>query len=205
LRLRFKPTKKDEVGVFSLAGDDVFPLIGEAWRSIYSEEVTRRRLAEAVSMVVSAKQPGLGNQCHSGFLGDLPCDRCWKILFGIDTTCGYLRARFGMVSVVEDQKLSSPLDVDDDSLTAPHPGIVRPSVDEPGSVPISLTSQLLGFNLAPRQEGRACERAAVRAVAVVRDDELVRDLIADGSARAAPPQHVETLLPSTAPMFANDD
>jgi hypothetical protein len=32
-------------------------------------------------------------------------------------------------------------------------------------------------------------------VAVVRDDELVRDLVADGLAGAAPPQHVETLLP----------
>ena len=30
LRLRFKPAKKDEVGVFSFAGDDVFPLIGQA-------------------------------------------------------------------------------------------------------------------------------------------------------------------------------
>jgi len=30
LRLRFKPAKKDEVGVFSFAGDDVFPVIGQA-------------------------------------------------------------------------------------------------------------------------------------------------------------------------------
>jgi len=71
-------------------------------------------------MVVSAEQPRFGNQFHSGFLGDLPCDRCLKILFGIDTTSGYLGAGSGMVSVVEDQKLSSPLDVDDNSLAELH-------------------------------------------------------------------------------------
>jgi hypothetical protein len=128
LRLRVEPAKKDEVGVFPAAGHDVFPLIGEPWRSINPEEVARRRLAEAVQMVVSAEEAGLGNQSHSGLLCDLPCYRCVKILLGVDTTCGYLRAGFGMVSMLEDQKLLSPLDVDDNSLTAFHLRIVRPPV-----------------------------------------------------------------------------
>jgi hypothetical protein len=35
-------------------------------------------------------------------------------------------------------------------------------------------SQLLRLDLPPRQESRTCHRAAIRAMAVVRDDELVR-------------------------------
>src|SRR5438309_395937 len=50
-------------------------------------------------------------------------------------------------------------------------------------------SELLGLDLAPGQESRACRRTTVRAVAVVRDHELVRDLERNCIARAPPPQH----------------
>src|SRR5262245_34340859 len=62
--------------------------------------------------------------------------------------------------------------------------------------------QLLGLDLAPRQERRACRRTAVRAMAVVRGDEFVRDLVADGLAGAASAEHAETLLASPARVRA---
>ena len=53
--------------------------------------------------------------------------------------------------------------------------------------------QLLAGNLAKGQECRARRRTAVRAVAVERGDELVRDPVSDGIASAATPQHDNTL------------
>src|SRR5438128_12645069 len=78
--------------------------------------------------------------------------------------------------------------------------------------------QLRALDLAPGQECRARRRTAVRAVAVERGDELVRDLVSDGIASAASPQHDNTLEeahtrrgsagsallpPSTGPVFVN--
>ena len=54
-------------------------------------------------------------------------------------------------------------------------------------------SELLPLDLAPRQECRASGRTTVRAVADKRHDELVRDLILDGMAGAAPLQHTDSL------------
>src|SRR5919204_6724102 len=53
--------------------------------------------------------------------------------------------------------------------------------------------QLLALDLTPGQECRARRRTAVRAVAVERGHELVRDLVGDGIASAAPPQDDNTL------------
>jgi hypothetical protein len=43
------------------------------------------------------------------------------------------------------------------------------------------------------QQRLTCRRAAVRAVAVVRDHEFVRDFVGDGVARAAPSEHSSSL------------
>jgi hypothetical protein len=79
-------------------------------------------------MVVGPEERRLSAQFHAGLLSDLPRDCGSKVLVWIDATCGYLRAGLGMVSVFEDQELSFPLDVDDNSLTALHLQIVSTSV-----------------------------------------------------------------------------
>jgi hypothetical protein len=88
-------------------------------------------VAEAVSMVVGPEERGLSAQFHARLLSDLPRDCGSKILVWIDATRGYLRAGLGLVSVFEDQELSFPLDVDDNSLTALHLQIVSTSRGEP--------------------------------------------------------------------------
>jgi len=123
-RFLVEPAEKDEVGILPSAGDDVFPTVGQTWRGIHSEEVTRGGLAKTVQMVMGAQKRRFGVQCHSDFLGDLARDRCLKLLVWIDATCRYLRPSFGMVPVLEDQKLSSPLDVDDNPLATFHRQIV---------------------------------------------------------------------------------
>jgi hypothetical protein len=73
--------------------------------------------------------------------------------------------------------------------------------------------QRAGADSLPRRSSRTRTCAAGRGSRlarrrhdgpVVRDDELVRDLVADGLARAATPQHVETLLPPAGQAFTND-
>ena len=71
-------------------------------------------------MIVCADHHRLSEQCHTRFFCNLADRRCLKLLAWIDAACGHLGARFGMVSVFEDQEVSSPLDVDHDSLTTLH-------------------------------------------------------------------------------------
>jgi hypothetical protein len=54
-------------------------------------------------------------------------------------------------------------------------------------------SQLLRLDLTPGQERRAGYCTAVRAVAVERDYELVRDFVGDGLARAPSSEHSGSL------------
>ena len=54
---------------------------------------------------------------------------------------------------------------------------------------------LVALYLAPGQERRPAHRAAVRAVAVERGDELICDLVRDGPAGTASPQHHLTVVP----------
>ena len=106
----------------------MFPPIGEAWWSIYAKEVTRRRFAQSVHVIVRAEKRGLPDECHAGLLGYLPCDRSHEILVWFDATCRHLRPGLRVVSVLEDEKLPSALDVDDDPLTTLHTGIVKAAI-----------------------------------------------------------------------------
>ena len=71
-------------------------------------------------MIVRADQRWLSEQCHTRFFGNLAGRRCLKLLARINTACGHLGARLGMISVCEDQQLTAPLDIDHDSLTTLH-------------------------------------------------------------------------------------
>jgi len=59
--------------------------------------------------------------------------------------------------------------------------------------PCPRSPSALGLDLAPGQERGASGRAAVRAVAVVRHDELVRHLERNGIAGAPPSRHDRTV------------
>jgi hypothetical protein len=99
----------------------MFPTIGDAWRSIHPEEVTRSRPAETVEMVVGAEQSRLAHQRHSSLLGNLSRYCRDNVLSSINAACRDLRASLGMVAMLEDQELSSALDIDHHSLPAFHP------------------------------------------------------------------------------------
>lgn len=77
-------------------------------------------MAETVLMIVRADQDRLSDQCDTRFFRNLADRCCFELLIWIDTACRHLGPRLGMVSVFEDQQVSSPLDVDHDSLTALH-------------------------------------------------------------------------------------
>jgi hypothetical protein len=82
--------------------------------------MARGRLAETVLMIVRADQLRLSDQCDTRFFRNLADRCCFELLIWMDTACRHLGARLRMVSVLEDQQISSPFDVDHHSLTALH-------------------------------------------------------------------------------------
>ncbi len=71
-------------------------------------------------MMVSPDERRLDSQGHTGLLCDLPDVRIAQILAGIDTTRGNLSPSLGMVTMVKDQQICSPLDIDDNPLKSFH-------------------------------------------------------------------------------------
>lgn len=77
-------------------------------------------------MVVNAEQGRLRGHLHAGLFGNLADSRVTQAFSGLDASCGNLRPRFRMISVLEHQEVDSAFDVDHDPLTALHAQIVSP-------------------------------------------------------------------------------
>jgi len=78
-------------------------------------------------MVVNAEQRWLRDQLHAGLFGNLANSRVTELFSGLNASCGNLRPRVRLISMLEHQEATAAFDVHHDSLTALHLQIVSRS------------------------------------------------------------------------------
>jgi hypothetical protein len=119
-RCGIEPTVKDERRVFAIARYDVLPHARQPVRSIDAEEIAEGGLTQAVEMFVRTYERRFCIELNASLFANLADRRLDQLLVLINTARRNLRSRFGVVSMVEDEKTVFSFDVNDDPLPQQH-------------------------------------------------------------------------------------